>query len=429
MFHYALKEIGRRWRTYLLNVTAIALVVVALVTLGALGDAYKEAMRIPFESVGGSIVVQRNGRVPENTTGVVTSCSLAPVGSGILPAIEGIEGVDGVSSGLFLWVFDEDSFKRVLGTRWDDGLGRRVANGLAVGSIPASGAEALVERTFAEQNGLDAGDALVVAGTRFTVSGVVRGLENEIVSSDVYVDLASAQELAYDSANLQATEPFDPDDVNIILVDADQTRMKDVEGRLRELLGPEGSNGGRTPTGQTIGTYAISTPASFEERISSLFLLSDRLTAAISLVAVIGSLLILVKGMGHALMERRREICVMKAVGYTNGDIRKEVLTETLLQVAAGYAVGMCASLLVIQALSATTISVSIPWDMSPYPHFLMADPERADVVRSHPLPIMFGVGHALASLIAVLSMAVATTVALAGYINRLTPMEVLRYE
>jgi hypothetical protein len=65
---FALKEIRRRKKKYILNIMVISLVVVLLVTLNSMGIALKEASKLPFENIHSSIIVQRSGNVPENTS-------------------------------------------------------------------------------------------------------------------------------------------------------------------------------------------------------------------------------------------------------------------------------------------------------------------------------------------------------------------------
>ncbi len=429
MIGYALKELRKRNRKYLLNILVIGLVVVLLITLNSLGIAFKEASRLPFENIHSSIIVQRNGNVPENTSGAVTPCSLAPIKSEYLSQINKIDGVKGMSYGLFLWVFDKDSFKRTLGVNWNDDRGKIIGSELIEGSLPQSDTDALAEREYAQQHGLKLDQKVKVSGTDFTISGIVETSGKDVVSSDVYVNLSSAQSLAYNSKNLQDTEKFNRNDINIIFVDADQTKVKEVTDNLKALFSSPTSNGGKTPTGQTTGAYSIYTPESFESQISSLFLMSDRLILTVSLVALIGAVLIVIKSMSHTLMERRKEFGIMKAVGFRSKDIQREVAAETLLQAIIGYSLGVAMSLVAIFALAKTTVSIAIPWEMSPYPHFLTSNPNLIAPVQTYPFPIKFEAVYSAEVLIAVFALSLLTVLVLMRYINGLNAMEVLRYE
>jgi ABC-type antimicrobial peptide transport system permease subunit len=425
----ALKEIGKRKKKYILNIMVIGLVVVLLITLNSLGIAFKEASKLPFENIHSSIIVQRSGNVPENISGAVTPCSLAPIKGEYIPQINKMDGVRGTSYGLFLWVFDEDSFKRVLGVNWNDDRGKRIGSNIIEGSLLQSDTNALVEKAYAQQHGLEPGQKMEISGTNFTLSGIVETSGKDIVSSDVYINLKSAQNLAYSSKNLQDVEKFNKNDINIIFVDVDQTNVKDVTAELKALFIPPTSNAGKTPTGQTTGAFSIYTPESFESQISSLFLMSDRLILTVSLVAMMGAVLIIVKSMSHTLMERRKEFGIMKAVGFTSKDIRKEVAAETLLQAIIGCSAGVAMSFIAIFALAKTTVSIAIPWEMSPYPHFLTSNPNLIAPVRTYLFPIKFDAVYSAEVLVAAFVLSILMVLILTRYINGLDAMEALRYE
>lgn len=98
MFGYAVKELARRKKLYLLSIATMALVSSLIITLNSLGTAYRAASRLPFEDIQGTIVVQRNGNVPEDISGVLLSCSLAPISPGLISMIAKYDGVKGVSA-------------------------------------------------------------------------------------------------------------------------------------------------------------------------------------------------------------------------------------------------------------------------------------------------------------------------------------------
>jgi len=429
VFQYALKEMRKRRSKYALNVAAIILLVVLLTTLNSLSLAYKDVAGLPFRSINSTIIIQRNGNVPENTTGVVLSCSSAPIGADYLSKVREVDGVNDVSDGLLLWVFDHDNFKRVFGVNWNDGFGRGIESQITIGSRPQTNREALVGKDYADQYGLKINQHINVSGAEFQISGIMGSSGKNVIPSDVYVALASAQTLAYNSRNLQATERFNETDVNIIFVDVDQTNLKQVSQRLNNIFSVNQPTGGNTPTGQVIGSISIYTPISFENQISAVFKLSDQLTLILSLIVPIGAILIIANSSGHTLLERRREYGIMKAVGFRNRDIQQVVFSETLLQVLIGYVAGLILSFIAIVFLARTTVSVNVPWEVGGYPHFLVPNPSLAGTVLTYLLPISFQVTYALLSGAVVVAIGLLTTMILARRINGLKAMEVLRYE
>jgi ABC-type antimicrobial peptide transport system permease subunit len=429
LFRLAIKELTRRKKLYLLNVIVIGLVVAMIITLNSLAAAYKDASRLPFEDIQGTIVIQRNGNVPINTTGVLLSCSLAPINQQVIPQISAFNGVRNVSSALSLWVFDPDYFKRILGVNWGDNFGKKLSSEVIEGMVPRTNQEILIEKTYAQQHGLVVGKAIESSGQSFTVTGIIRTSGNEIVAADVYLNLAAAQQMAYQSENLQAVEAFEKTDVNIIFVDTAQTEIKPVTQLIKDMLNNDLAAAGQTPLGQTISSYNIYTPQSFENQISSIFKISDKLTWIISLVIFIGAALIIARNVLRSITERRKEFGIMKSVGFRSWDVQREIFVETTLQASIGFVIGLIISAVVIGILSRTTISISIPWELTAYPHFLLANPEDANVVQTHFLPIKFVPIYVLASFATVIVVGVLAAFLATWRVNGLKPMEVLKYE
>lgn len=429
MFYFAIKELLKRYKSYVLTVIVLALVTCMVLTLNFLGAAYKEASRLPFKDIQGTIVIQKNGNVPETISGVLLSCSLAPIHQNVIGDISKIEGANNISSALSLWVFDEDHFKRVLGVNWQDSYGKSLSSRVTDGSIPGTGQEVLVEKTYAGKNGLSTGATATISGRLFTVSGIVGTAGNEIVASDFYLDIPVAQDMAYQSKSLQAVETVDKTDVNVIFINTGQQDLTPVTQRIKQVLAGPDTNMGQTPLGQTIGDYNIYTPATFEDQISAVLRLSDNLIRVISLVLFIGACLIIARNTLHIILERKREFGILKAIGFRTGDIQKVISIETAIQSLVGFAVGLALTGLAVFLLSRTTVSIAIPWELSPYPHFLLANPEDANVVQTHLLPIKFEPLYTFIIFLAILVIGLIISLFSTWQISKLKPMEILRNE
>jgi len=429
MFHYALKELLRRKKLYLLNIITIGLVTLMVITLNSLASAYREAARLPFQDIQGNIIIQRNGNVPENVSGVLLSCSLAPIPQELISEIKGVDGVKDISAALTLWVFDPDNFKRVSGVDFQDSFGRGLAAKIIDGSIPNADNQILVESTYAQKNSVEMDNEITISGRHFTVAGIVRATGNEIMASDVYLNLLTAQEMAYQSKNLQQVETFNDTDVNIIFVNVSQTDLEAVTRNIKGIIRSPAVNTGKTPLGQNIGSYNIYTPTSFENQISSLFHLSDKLTWFISLILFIGAAIIVARNVLRTILERRREFGILKTVGFKNNDIQHEMSLEIFIQILAGFIIGLATSVVAIVILSRTTVSIAIPWELTAYPHFLLANPNEANVTQTHMLPIKLEPLQIFVSFIIIVAVGLATSLFSVWQINKLRPMEVMRHE
>jgi len=429
MFHYAIKELLKRNKLYLLNVMTIGLVTLMVITLNSLSTAYRDAARLPFEDIQGNIVIQRNGNVPETISGVLLSCSLAPIPQEIISQIRKTDGVKDVSAALSLWVFDTDNFKRVSGVDFHDNFGQKLTAKLISGSIPGADNQILVEKTYAEKYSLNVGRETVIADRHFTVSGIVGTAGNEIMASDIYLNLGAAQEMAYQSQNLQTVETFNDTDINIIFVNVGQIDLEAVTQNIKGIIGNPAMNSGKTPIGQTIGSYNIYTPESFENQISSLFHISDKLTWFISLILFIGAAIIVARNALRTILERRKEFGILKTVGFRNRDIQHEVTLETFIQILTGFFMGLILSIIAVVVLSHTTVSIAVPWELTSYPHFLLANPSDANMSQTRLLPIKLESLQVFASFVIIMAVGLATSFLSVWQINKLRPMEVMRHE
>jgi ABC-type antimicrobial peptide transport system permease subunit len=429
MFYYAIKELSKRKKIYLLNVMTIGLVTLMVITLNSLSTAYREAARLPFEDIKGNIIIQRNGNVPETISGVLLSCSLAPIPQDLISQISKIDGVKDISSALSLWVFDPDNFKRVSGVDFHDNFGKKLTAKLIDGSIPNTDNQILVDKTYAQKYSLEVGQETTISGQHFTVAGLVGTAGNEVMASDIYLNLAAAQEMAYQSKSLQQTETFNNTDVNIIFVNVSQPDLKTVTQNIKGIITDSGINAGKTPLGQTIGSYNIYTPQSFENQISTVFSISDKLTWVISLILFIGAAIIVARNALRIILERRKEFGIMKTVGFKNRDIQSEVNLETFIQILTGFFAGLILSAIAVVALSHTTVSIAIPWELTAYPHFLLSNPSEANVTQMHFLPIKLEPLYIFASFAIIMAVGLATSFLSVWQINKLKPMEVMRHE
>jgi ABC-type antimicrobial peptide transport system permease subunit len=429
MFYYAIKELSKRKKIYLLNVMTIGLVTLMVITLNSLSTAYREAARLPFEDIQGNIIIQRNGNVPETISGVLLSCSLAPIPQDLISQISKIDGVKDISSALSLWVFDPDNFKRVSGVDFHDNFGKKLTAKLIDGSIPNTDNQILVDKTYAQKYSLEVGQETTISGQHFTVAGLVGTAGNEVMASDIYLNLAAAQEMAYQSKSLQQTETFNNTDVNIIFVNVSQPDLKTVTQNIKGIITDSGINAGKTPLGQTIGSYNIYTPQSFENQISTVFSISDKLTWVISLILFIGAAIIVARNALRIILERRKEFGIMKTVGFKNRDIQSEVNLETFIQILTGFFAGLILSAIAVVALSHTTVSIAIPWELTAYPHFLLSNPSEANVTQMHFLPIKLEPLYIFASFAIIMAVGLATSFLSVWQINKLKPMEVMRHE
>ncbi|MGC1401426.1 MAG: ABC transporter permease [Thermodesulfobacteriota bacterium] len=413
--HYLVNELYYQRRRTLAAVVGLSIGIALLIVINALSSAYRQAAHAPLKEIGADVTVQRSGNVPEQLTGVVFPCSAETIRDDQVKKIEGLPGVRGVGKAVLLWVFDPQKAWIVLGIEQTNTVGPAIlSRAVTEGRFLTEGrSEALVEASYARQFRIKVGDTVSVAGKSFPVVGLIDASRAaKIAVANVYVPLVEAQKMAVTSNLVQSVSPFSPADVNLLFIKADQEKITALASTLRGLIGK----------GATIGT-----PESFLKLLGSLFALSDKFTMAASLIAIIVAILIAFKTMAGNIAERAREIGVLKAVGWTNRNVMTQLLSESIIQCFLAGLLGITVALLASKGLSLITVSIPIPWEMSPTPHFLPGGGDQ--IFKTLHLPVQ--VSWILACFAILLSVGIGgvTGGLLGRSISRIKPSEVLRHE
>jgi putative ABC transport system permease protein len=124
------------------------------------------------------------------------------------------------------------------------------------------------------------------------------------------------------------------------------------------------------------------------------------------------------------LVERSREIGILKAVGWTGGDVQKQLMGEVFLQSLLGGVAGILVGYLISYCLGYLSIPVSTPWEVNLMPAFAKETGAAAQTIR---LPVSFSAGLTAASL--------ALSVAAGGFASyfmgrrmaKMKPVDILR--
>ena len=412
---YLRNELYYQKRRTLAAVIGLSIGIALLVILNALSMAYRSAARVPLQEIGADVTVQRSGNVPKDLTGAVFPCSAVTIRNEEVKRIETLPGVRGVGKAVLLWVFDPNRAWIVLGVEEQNPVGPSIlSNSVVQGRFLKEGKpEALVEVSYARQYGIKVGGTISVAKRGYPVVGLVDASRAaKIAVANVYLPLSEAQSLAASSPQVQAVSPFTPVDVNLLFIKADEGRIAELSSALRTMMGKDA----------TIGT-----PESFLKLLGSLFALSDKFTLAASLIAILVAVLIAFKTMAGNIVEREREIGVLKAVGWNNRNVVTQILAESVVECFMAGILGLLIALVAAYGLSFLKIHIPIPWEMSPRPHFLPGGGDQ--LFNTLRLPVH--VPWTLASFAVVLSVVVGgVTGALLGRnISRIKPSEVLRHE
>jgi MacB-like periplasmic core domain/FtsX-like permease family len=341
-WRYVGSELAYRWKRTALLVAGIALAVTLVTTLDILSRAFADLATVPFRNLGADLIVQRSATqtaVPKEM-GIILPYSAEPITTDELKRLAAEPGVSDAAGFVLLWNLGKGRFVSITGVPLSPdapALGPgKVRKWLIKGRLPNPGArEVLVERHYGAFFRLEPGSQVDIGGQQYAVTGVVDILEgSQIVASNFYMDIDEARRLANLPANL----------VNqVFLKLADMGQTENVKGRIAGWM----SHASVTSPGtmlqlfggvsQTIGRFRI------------VAVLAGALAAlALGATFVFGN-----------LVERSRELAILRVLGWEQGQVRREIAIEMALQ---GLAAGLIAlGLLAVASGLLAHISINLP--------------------------------------------------------------------
>jgi putative ABC transport system permease protein len=211
---------------------------------------------------------------------------------------------------------------------------------------------------------------------------------------------------------VRAVHDFRADDANILFVKANQAQVDGVIAAVTSLMGPKA---------------IVSSARSFSQVLGEAYRLVDRFGWLVGLAGLLVAVAALLRAMAANLWERRRDIGVMRAIGWRRKDIVGQLAGEAVTLALAGVLVGLVLAALVTLVLSQTNVTVPVPWELSPSPHFLPGGAQAMAVTIRLPAQI------SLAAMLSALGLALAGSailgLGLAGRAAQIKPAEVLRSE
>ena len=383
-------ELFYRPRRSLAALLSMTIGVAMLLSLQAYSNGYRLAARAPLAEIGSDIAAQRQGKVPQAFEGVLFPHSTAPIHKDEIDSIRRIPGVEDVGESVFFWDFEKNSFLVALGLDPSSKTGpARLASAVLRGRFLQTGDHdvAVADATYARSNHLAVGSTVPIAGRLFQVVGFVDTSRiGQVANANLYVMVDDARALAHAAKNVMAVHDFRPTDANIVFIKANQAKVESVAQAV----------------GAVLGTQAlISSGNSFSEVIGQAYGLVDRFSWLVGLAGLLVAVVGLVRSISSALRERRRDIGLMRAVGWSRGNVASQLTSEAISLAAAGAIAGLGLAMLVSQALSSMRVSIPIPWELSPTPHFLPGGAVPMAVTISLParielLPAALAIGLAV---------------------------------
>jgi putative ABC transport system permease protein len=407
-YRYVLKELRHHHHRTIVNVVGIAVGIALFVSINAVSTAYQKAVSLPFKNLGADLVVQRPERrtmgstqAPESMRGIRLPFSNQLLPSEDLRKLISIEDVVAMASSLLLWEFDQGGFRTIMGVDLSQpSLGPvKVKEWLKEGKFPQQEGEAILEKHYAKFHHASIGTKMKIGGRDFTVVGLLEIKEgSQIASANIYLPLADSQKLLGKESS----------GVNVVYL---------------RLQNPSLLSQVKTEIAKQLGGVSVTSSDSFLELMGGVSKISDQFSLLTSMIALGGAIFLIIKTMLANLVARSSEIGILKAVGWTERDVQKQLMGEALLQSLAGGILGLMIGYGVSYLLGFASIPVSTPWEINLLPA-LAKSAESATAVR---LPVSISFGLTTSALALSLIAGALASYFMGRRTTRMKPVDILR--
>ena len=432
-YSYVLKELRHHHNRTLVNILGIGIGIALFVSINAVSTAYQKAVSLPFKNLGADIVVQRpekravdSGQPPASMRGIRLPFSNQLLLLQDLEKLKTVEGIDSMASSLLLWEFDKGGFRTIMGVDLTQpSLGPvKVKDWLKEGRFPKKEGEVVIEKHYAKFQHKKMGDTIDINSRPFSIVGFLEIKEgSQIASANIYLPLQDAQGLLGGESNgvnpvRNSSGALNP------AVEQRGIISNGVNIVYLRLKNPSLLSQVKTSIARQINGVSVSSSDSSLELMGGVSKISDQFSFIVSLIALGGAVFLIVKAMLSNLVERSREIGILKAVGWTERDVQKQLMGEVFLQSLLGGVLGIVMGYFFSYLLGFLSIPVSTPWELNLLPAFAKDTAAAAQTVR---LPVSISAGLTAVSLVLSLVAGGMASYVMGKRTSRMKPAEILR--
>jgi len=441
-YRYVLKELRHHHNRTLVNILGIGIGIALFVSINAVNTAYQKAASLPFKNLGADVVVQRPEKRAVESTQPPTSMRgiRLPFSNQLLPSqdlekLKTIEGVDSMASSLLLWEFDKGGFRTIMGVDLaQPSLGPvKVKEWLKEGRFPQKEGEVVIEKHYAKFQHKKIGDAVEINGHPFSVVGLLEIKEgSQIASANIYLPLQDAQGLLGTESGGANPVRNSSGALNADGIIPKSNPAMEQPGIISNgvnivylrLKNPSLLSKVKTSIARQLNGVSVASSDSSLELMGGVSKISGQFSFIVSLIALGGAVFLIVKAMLSNLVERSKEIGILKAVGWTERDVQKQLMGEVFLQSLLGGVLGIVMGYFFSYLLGFLSIPVSTPWELNLLPAFAK-DMETAS--RTVRLPVSVSAGLMAISMALSLAAGGLVSYVMGKRTARMKPAEILR--
>ena len=313
---YALREIRRRRYRTAVNIAGFVIAISTLITLVMAARGWETCTTVPLNNMGTDIILYYTAPIKPTADGcfIVNHLFSYPFNQSLLTQFEEVPEVEAavpiMMHRLRAMVFTGIDPSE---TETNAVLPSAVIEGRYL--TPDDGYVAIIDKEYAALKNLTIGSTVNYAAD-YEVVGIVEVTSTNIMKSHIYVNLPIVQEVL----------PQKPVGlVNMALIRTDNPdNVKQAAAALEE----------RWPDARTI------TGSDLAETASGIIQINEETAWSISVALAIITILFMIKSQLGNVAERTREIGILKAIGWSNGNVVNQIVTESFIQGAIGGLLG-----------------------------------------------------------------------------------------
>jgi putative ABC transport system permease protein len=197
--------------------------------------------------------------------------------------------------------------------------------------------EIVAEESFAMAHNLSVGDTLKTYGRKFLLAGIINsGIKPG--KADIYAPIGNVRRILKE--DLKCISPgFD---MNIILVEVSDSRIhSQVISQLKDRM-----------KYFSVSSYNCYQPA------SEVMTIIEKTSTLLTILIFIFLLIFSAKTQLTSLLERSREIGILKSLGWSNSMLSNQIILISLIQALTGVIIGILIGLLIILLMNSNQIKL-----------------------------------------------------------------------
>jgi putative ABC transport system permease protein len=319
-----------------LTILGIVIGIAAIIGLVSIGEGLRVAVSKQLESFGSDkIIVMQGG----NILGAVLGEGLT---SSDVKRIENINGVKHATGILFKTI--PTKFKNEIKTTYVIGMEEDKIEDFFIGSFEMDEGRYFKKEKYNSivigsrvtkdlfEKDVGIGDFLYIRDNKFKVIGILKSVGSKQDDEQVYLTLENLREISGDGDSLSS----------IMVKVSDASIVNDVSESIEKKLDKEYGK----------GTFTTMTSQQISESVGGIISILSFVLGGIASISLIVAGVGIANTMFTSVLERTKEIGIMKAVGATNYNIMEIFLVESALLGFFGGVTGCALGFIVSQIIS-----------------------------------------------------------------------------